>query len=158
MKGNDYLQEVFLRFLLVGKNYCGDWNYIHLSAQLQAALYSWRVLKQSTEVLETLTIEDPHHANCLDALDPIMAYLKALPGISQLFDETENVDDGILGAAVDTLFRMLGIQQDEYRSIEPSAKKKKRKAKKDPEQSNAGTNASRPFSSNMYDLLSIDNN
>ncbi|KAF2429174.1 hypothetical protein EJ08DRAFT_302551 [Tothia fuscella] len=148
--------------LLSGKKICGDWIFLHLFAQLEAALCSWRMFYQVTALfLATPVDEVIFVASELESIKRLFALLQNLPNIQDLFTWTGAVQEQELQAYIETLYELLGVQEEECsQSIAETYKSSKRKRKKDRKRNRSSSNAkndqSAPFSqpTNMYALLS----
>jgi len=137
---------------------------MHLDAQVEAVLYSWRMVRQCVGVFMALHEADERRP--VPAVVERMSKLLAeLPSIPRLLDASLGpVDDTAVGNALGMLYKMLGVQEDqEERDRTPTdpaweSRTKKRKRKKDISQSKnaANNNTITPSSNNMFDLLAIE--
>jgi hypothetical protein len=151
----------YLRKLLGGQTVGRDWTFLHCSAQFQAALYSLRMLKQAISVVCVVSSNqrgDAYVAAAAAGAARVHRLLGKLPEIRDLFDSTMKIEDEELDAYIDTLYRLLGMNeaslslQAEAAKGNTSNKKKRKKDKTKPRVPNAGPLASFS-SSNMFDLL-----
>ncbi|KAK6001833.1 hypothetical protein QM012_002323 [Aureobasidium pullulans] len=105
-----------------------SWSFIHASAQMQAALYSLRMLFQISTIVHNLIGGTSHEI--LPPLQNLITLLQDLPSLRELFDEKTSKVDGeaeAAKAAVLSTLQSLGITQD---TAETSTKKKKKRKKK----------------------------
>jgi hypothetical protein len=143
--------------LLCGKLVGPTWEFLHLSASFQAALYSWRMLYQAMSVL-LVTSESHVIMKDIDisSIRRLHKSLPAMPRIEELFTITEGIEDGQLEAYLSNLYKLLNVQDHvSAPAANETSKRKKRKKEKDRESPYAKAKSSTPFaSSNIYDLLS----
>jgi hypothetical protein len=147
-----------------------DWNVVHLEAQVQAVLYSWRMLHQCIVVRMALRKEKPSQiANDVDldvAIDEIAKILHSMPTISSVFDTWTNpVDEKTVEHALEQLYNLLGVQGQEGKPRDreneddfKAANKKRKKRKKDELRSKlpAPNVAKTPRAPNLFDVLGVD--
>lgn len=104
-----------------------SWSFIHASAQMQASIYSYRMLSQISHVVKDLLEGGDHEI--LVPLQNLSTMLDDLPSLGELLDETTAKNDGEADAvrmAVLNTLQNLGITQES----ETSSKKKKKRKKK----------------------------
>lgn len=104
-----------------------SWSFIHASAQMQASLYSLRMLSQISTVVQSF-LEGADNA-ILTPLQTLVNLLNDLPSLRELLDEKTSRDNSEIEAAraaVLSTLQSLGITQD----AEPLSKKKKKRKKK----------------------------
>ncbi|KAG9549320.1 hypothetical protein KCU77_g20227, partial [Aureobasidium melanogenum] len=105
-----------------------SWSFIHASGQMQASLYSLRMLSQISTIAHNL-LQGTSHA-ILPMLQSLITLLHDLPSLRELLDEKTSKVDGeaeAARAAVLSTLQSLGITQD---TTETSTKKKKKRKKK----------------------------
>jgi hypothetical protein len=105
-----------------------SWSFIHASGQMQAALYSLRMLSQISTI--AFSILKPTDHETLAPLQNLVTLLSDLPTLRELLDEKTTKVDGeaeAARAAVLSTLQSLGITQD---TTETSTKKKKKRKKK----------------------------
>ncbi|KAI5201813.1 hypothetical protein E4T39_04983 [Aureobasidium subglaciale] len=105
-----------------------SWSFIHASGQMQASLYSLRMLYQISIVVHGLLEGTGHDA--LAPLQKLITLLQDLPSLRELLDEETNKTECEIEAAkaaVLSTLQNLGITQD---TAESSTKKKKKRKKK----------------------------
>jgi hypothetical protein len=105
-----------------------SWSFIHASGQMQASLYSLRMLSQISTV--ALNILESTNHEILPSLHKLITLLNDLPTLRDLLDEKSTKVDGeaeAARAAVLSTLQSLGITQD---TAETSTKKKKKRKKK----------------------------
>ena len=134
-----------------------NWAFIHFSAQLQAVLYSLRMLQQFTNVFVTASPERFRGRDFINAVTGLHQHLSNLPPLHELFPkEDQNFqqvnDEAKLTAAITKMCGLLGI--DETAISEPDQKvKKKGKSKGEKHNQRNGTlSPEKPL--NMYSVLS----
>ncbi|CAD0101252.1 unnamed protein product [Aureobasidium mustum] len=104
------------------------WSFIHASGQMQASLYSLRMLFQISTIVHNL-LEGTSH-EILPPLQNLITLLQDLPSLRELLDEKTPMIDGeaeAARAAILSTLQSLGITQD---TTETSTKKKKKRKKK----------------------------
>jgi len=133
-----------------------NWAFIHFSAQLQAVLYSLRVLQQLTNVFVTASPERFRGRDFINAVTGLHQHLSNLPPLHELFPkEDQNFqqvnDEAKLTAAITKMYGLLGI--DETAISEPDQKTKKNgKSKGEKHNQRNGTlSPEKPL--NMYSVL-----
>lgn len=139
--------------LLSGRDAGSSWLYIHLSAQLQAALYSLRMLKQFLDVFFAAYSSLPNAEEFVDLLRDLQRHLDVLPALHKLFPPTRTECEGqVLDGAVLKLSEMLGVQEGAFAGPKEKSKKK-RKRKKDASADHSSRGTPRQPSNNVYELL-----
>lgn len=105
-----------------------SWSFIHASGQMQASLYSLRMLSQISTIVHNLL--EGTSQEILSPLQKLITLLHDLPSLRELLDEKMSKVDGeaeAARAAVLSTLQSLGITQD---TAETSTKKKKKRKKK----------------------------
>lgn len=105
-----------------------SWSFIHASGQMQAALYSLRMLSQISTIAFSI-FESTNH-EILPSLHSLITLLSDLPTLRELLDEKTTKVDGeaeAARAAVLSTLQSLGTTQD---TTGTSTKKKKKRKKK----------------------------
>jgi len=151
--------------LLAGGGERREWDCIHWNAQVQAALYSWRMVKQCIAIFMILPSEQRSgDESLMDAVEQMNEWLQEMPSISELFDTPLGLGyNTAVESAILCLHKILDVQEQESATAEPtkssSEKKRKRKRKRkkvtETPKTSSAVNSRTP--SNMYDLLSFDN-
>lgn len=105
------------------------WAFVQLTARLQAALYSLRMLKQVTSV--RLAIDQGTHSKLYDSLSSLQSQMAGFPAISDMFivpGQARHLlaDHEQLKALIEEIFASVGVEA----AVEQvSNKKKKRQAR-----------------------------
>ncbi|KAI4722750.1 hypothetical protein E4T48_00911 [Aureobasidium sp. EXF-10727] len=105
-----------------------SWSFIHASGQMQASLYSLRMLSQISTIVHNLLESTGHEI--LTPLHNLITLLYDLPSLRELLDEKSTKVDGeaeAARAAVLSTLQGLGVSSD---TTETSTKKKKKRKKK----------------------------
>ncbi|KAI5197836.1 hypothetical protein E4T38_07806 [Aureobasidium subglaciale] len=105
-----------------------SWSFIHVSGQIQASLYSLRMLLQISTVIHSLLEGTGQDAYA--SLQSLITLLQDLPSLRELFDQETDTTEGEIEAAktaVSSILQSLGITQD---TAESSTKRKKKRKKK----------------------------
>jgi hypothetical protein len=157
-------REVLCNVLSRGGGGSRDWNVVHFEAQVQAYLYSWRMVRQCVGVFVALREEriSNRDADVDGVVDGISNILGAMPGVTGLCDEV--VDEKTVEGAMERLYGMLGGKEQEGKEKEVEddgfrdAKKRRRKRKKEELKSKlpASKTAKTPRAANLFDVLGID--
>jgi len=113
-----------MRLLLQGQLYAQDWTYTHFSAQLQAVIYSLRLLKQVLGVASALNIVSEEDVAVAD----LRSCLTQMPTLCALFPG-KTVDFSGVDGLVEGLLDTLGVRSEET-FMESGEVKKKKKGKK----------------------------
>jgi len=142
-----------VKLLLSGQHAGSSWAYIHVSAQLQAALYSLRMLGQFLNVFFAAYSSSLDAKEFASLLRDLQRHLNALPPLHELFPPARlEREERVWNEAVMKLFDMLGVQENAF--LEPREKsKRKRKRKRDANQDAASKETPKQPSNNVYDLL-----
>jgi len=148
-----------MRLLLQGQVYAQDWTYVHFSAQVQAVLYSLRLLKQVLGVTSALnTIGKAEEvAVAVAGLEDCLAQM---PTLCDLFP-AKPVELSNVSSLVDNMLETVGFNSEETFTEPADVKKKKKKGKKKrkaAEKEEGGAGAVKQAKhvqrgSNMYALL-----
>jgi hypothetical protein len=128
-----------------------SWSFIHASGQVQASLYSLRMLSQISTV--AFSILEPTKHEILSPLQKLITLLNDLPTLRELLDEKSTNVDGeaeAARAAVLSTLQSLGITQD---TTETSTKKKKKRKKKGEHTGNRSPPGVAWRSNNMFSNL-----
>jgi len=131
------------------------WDEIHLSAQLEAVLYSFRMLKQMLDV--AIAKQPICGIDAVSALLELQRCLQTLPSVAELFDcsgsqRSKTDASGKLRVSLKSIYENLG---GAVFSQEPTgASRKKRKRKKRGSNENAASTPRVPSkSNNPFDVL-----
>ena len=124
--------------LICGYDIGTNWTYMHLSAQLQAVLYSFRILQQVSNIVESIA-GDQESPAIITAVNPLLtSAVKSLPPLHILFPavpkNNQEIGDRRVQSRpiVEALVESLQDQHSEEISEPlPTKKKRKRKAKQD---------------------------
>jgi hypothetical protein len=133
-----------------------NWAFIHFSAQLQAVLYSLRMLQQFTNVFVTASPERFRGRDFINAVTGLHQHLSNLPPLHELFPKEDQnfqqADEAKLTAAITKMYGLLGI--DETAISEPDQKVKKKVKSKGGkhDQRNGTLSPEKPL--NIYSVLS----
>lgn len=135
------------------------WSFIHLAAQLEAALYSLRILKQLLEVvIECQQVTGPNHDSLPDMIE-LQSLLTLMPGLAELFDpvagERAQAEAEKLHFAASEMIASMQIERQELNSEDstPRTKKKQKRKRKASESDNTSVPKSR-MPHNLFELLS----
>ena len=107
-----------------------SWTYIHTSAQLQAVLYSFRLLLQVTRVVLAFSNEPPREGLHIPILEGLVAMLGDLPSLTELLDETSQptVDEtASMKSVIAEMLQSLGAPEDTFKTTSSKQKKKRKK-------------------------------
>lgn len=109
-----------------------SWQLIHASAQHQAAVYSLRLLHQTTEVVVAFLNEQGRSSDPTQSMQELVGLLGKLPSLSELLDCTATPpaasESDAAKTAVADMLRGLGVS--EIQGEETASAKRKRKRKK----------------------------
>jgi hypothetical protein len=144
-----------------------DWTAVHFEAQVQAVLYSWRILHQCILVHMALREENSGQtasdADSNLAIDGVSHTLNSLPTIPLLFDAP--AEGEMVKHALAQLYNLLGVEEQEDKPRDKAdddgfraANKQRRKRKKDELKSKlpAPKTAKTPRVANLFDVLGVD--
>ncbi|OCL01408.1 hypothetical protein AOQ84DRAFT_9899 [Glonium stellatum] len=135
-----------------------NWAFIHLSAQLQAVLYSLRMLRQFTNVFLAASPERVRGTGFINSVAGLNQHLSNLPPLHELFPKEDqnslqiDDDDAKLTFAITKMYELLGIDETEMSKPDQKAKKKRKPKGEKPEQRNGTLSLEKPL--NMYSVLS----
>jgi XPG domain containing len=113
-------------------NVCHSWALIHLFAQFQAILYSWRILLQNLKMYFVFDfVADTYQ----DSAKSLLTFLEPIDGalLTTMFDPLpdETVDQNRLDFVIGRIFEEFNIQETiQPLGEQPNTKKKKRKKSK----------------------------
>ncbi|KAL2355264.1 XPG domain containing-domain-containing protein [Cryomyces antarcticus] len=152
-----------LRWLLSQQHVGSTWARIHLSAQLQAALYSLRMLKQFIEVFLAVSTEpyndhqDKELLATISSLRSTHEQLRSLPALGQLLpnrNATLAAGEKGLTSTVSCILDELGMRKEP--SFDEAAQRKKKRKRISGANTAAKAQDLPKHSTNMYSLLSSD--
>lgn len=134
-----------------------NWAFIHFSAQLQAVLYSLRVLQQFTNVFVTASPERFRGGDFINAVIGLHQHLSNLPLLHELFPkEDQNFqqinDEAKLTAAITKMYGLLGIDETAISEPDQKVKKKGKPKGEKHDQRNGTLSPEKPL--NIYSVLS----
>ncbi|KAK5003256.1 hypothetical protein LTR28_010393 [Elasticomyces elasticus] len=137
------------------------WEMVHLHAQVQAVLYSLRMLHQMLGVFLATGKGDVEETKLAASCTPLHSLLQEMPRLHELLDGTAHplsgADSTVWDAVVTELYAELGIDEPvdemEMQKRRKRQRKKKRKRKKDGADSDAAGLPVKKMSSNMFDVL-----
>ncbi|KAJ9659887.1 hypothetical protein H2201_007145 [Coniosporium apollinis] len=117
-----------MRSLIAGQRASGSWSFVHLCGQLQAVLYSLRMLQQLMEVFITLHSERFQGNDFFKTITRLQQYLNTLPSLTELFPMTqpERLKDE-WEAEIRKILSMLGVEEDVFSQADNKRRKKRRK-------------------------------
>lgn len=157
-------REVLVK-LLKGSNGGKDWALVHLQAQMEAMLFSWRMLRQCCQVQQALREGGALSSDLDRAVDGISEILSSMPAIAELFNPTL-LPEKAVEYAMEQLFGVLGIEesgvkpkeQEDEDGFKAANKKRIKKRKKDELKSKLPpTKAAKvPKAANLFDVLGVD--
>jgi len=135
---------------------------MHLEAQVQAVLFSWRMVWQCIRVFEVVCKQKREERGEVHAAVGRMSELLAdMPEIPMLLDASfVSADETRVDTALGTLYSMLGVndhgEQDQNLTEPSGSRKRKRKKEISQRKKAAVRNVKTPSATNMFDLLVID--
>ncbi|KAK4998458.1 hypothetical protein LTR66_002323 [Elasticomyces elasticus] len=137
------------------------WEMVHLDAQVQAVLYSLRMLHQILGVFLAMGDGDVEETKLAASCTPLHSLLQKMPRLHELLDSAARSSSGadatVWDAVVTELYAELGIDEPvdevEMQKRRKRQRKKKRKRKKDGADSDAAELPVKKVSSNMFDVL-----
>ena len=152
-----------IRLLKFEYSVLDSWAWVHLQAQLQAALYSLRMLKQFVDVVFAVVPVVSQDQDLMRLVGGLKARLATLPSLKDIFEthiESTEKQKKDLEPAVENLYTSLGIEEaiDKVLLSKREKKKVKKRAKehkalsKEQQTPQEGTG-----SANMFDVLKNDN-
>lgn len=122
------LSKVEMRSLIGGQRTSGSWAFIHLCGQLQAVLYSLRMLQQLIEVFTTAHSKRFEGNEFFSTIVGLQQYLDALPTFAELLPMTQpQALETEWEAEIKKILTMLGVLEDEFSQAESKRRKKRRK-------------------------------
>ncbi|KAI9682799.1 MAG: hypothetical protein M1822_006289 [Bathelium mastoideum] len=126
---------VMIRLLEFEHSIMDSWAFIHLEAQLQAALYSLRMLKQFIDVFIAAVSTGLEHLELIQVTKGLQERLTTLPSLKDIFEPSTNrvgIHKDDTKTAVETLYSSLGVKEDaKDLPLSKAEKKKIKKARKD---------------------------
>lgn len=141
-----------------------DWSSVHLQTQMEAVLYSWRMIHQCCQVQQAMRKDATPNDELDGVVDGLSDILASMPGIAHLFD-TKLANEKVFECAMEQLYGLISVGEDEskpeqkeYEDGFRAASKKRRKRKKDELKSKLpATKAAKiPKASNLFDVLGVD--
>jgi hypothetical protein len=118
--------------LVFGGNVYHSWDLLHLFAQLQAILYSWRILMQSLKIYLAFDITDDPY---IESAKTLRNTLESIDGalLTIMFDplHEEAINQGRLDFVIGRIFEQLGIHENNHPQDKQPNTRKKKKRKKD---------------------------
>lgn len=149
--------------LLKGSTGGKDWALVHLEAQMEAVMFSWRMLRQCCQVQQTLRKEGVPTSSLDGAVDGISEIIGSMPSIAELFDTTL-LQETAVESAIEQLFGVLGVEEAGVKPKEQededgfkAANKKRKKRKKEELKSKlpVAKAAKVPKVANLFDVLGV---
>ncbi|QDS75601.1 hypothetical protein FKW77_006405 [Venturia effusa] len=156
-------REVLVK-LLKGSSGGKDWGLVHLGAQMEAVLYSWRMLWQCCRVQQALREKGTLNPDIDDAVNGISGILNSMPGIADLFDPTLLLESAV-ESALEYLWSVLGIEdpgvkpeeREDVDGFRAANRKRKKRRKEELKNKLPVTKAAKvPKTSNLFDVLGVE--
>ncbi|TID25259.1 hypothetical protein E6O75_ATG04464 [Venturia nashicola] len=156
-------REVLFK-LIKGGSGGKDWALVHLEAQMEAVVFSWRMMRQCCQVQQALRKEETLTSDLDRAVDSISYILSSMPAIAVLFDPTL-LPEKAVEVAMEHLFGVLGVEeagakpeeQEDEDGFKAANKRRKKRMKEELKSKLPPTKAAKvPKAANLFDVLGVD--
>lgn len=151
--------------LLKGSTGGKDWTLVHLEAQMESVLFSWRMVRQCCQVHKALRGEGQLQTDLDAAINAVSEILASMPTIAILLDLPTQLPEKTIEFALEQLFGILGIEEAGVKPEEQvdedgfkAANKKRRKRKKEELKSKLPPSKAVkvPKAANLFDVLGVE--
>ncbi|RDI89011.1 hypothetical protein Vi05172_g1027 [Venturia inaequalis] len=150
--------------LLKGSSGGKDWVLVHLEAQMEAVMFSWRMLRQCCQVQQAIREKGTPNPDLDGTIDGIFEILSSMPAIAVLFDNTL-LPEKAVEVAIEQLFGVLGVEeagvkpkeQEDEDGFKAATQKRKKRKKEELKSKLPPTKAAKvPKAANLFDVLGVD--